>query len=256
VAVVGDAVSDYDVGWVNLVLDGPEAAATAVTFLQRLTDLAARVVLPSHGPILTDPAAAFATGLRRAKRLVDDPDGAAWYGAHRIFAYALMIPGVIPTDQVEAYLHERAWLTDAARQLAMTPEALASELVASMLRRGGARSPRGTRARSSRADAGRARLAAGALAQEWPPAHVGRRPPSDADPERSEAVLGSGERAVPDVGGVGTSCLEEYAVQIGVLLDEAGQPSGVETEGVLPHQHLTVRLVAGDDGDGGSPASW
>ena len=30
--VVGDALSDYDVGWVNLALDGPDAAATALAF--------------------------------------------------------------------------------------------------------------------------------------------------------------------------------------------------------------------------------
>jgi hydroxyacylglutathione hydrolase len=38
--VVGDALSDYDVGWVNLALDGPEMAATALASLQRLADLA------------------------------------------------------------------------------------------------------------------------------------------------------------------------------------------------------------------------
>jgi glyoxylase-like metal-dependent hydrolase (beta-lactamase superfamily II) len=73
--IVGDALSDYDVGWVNRALDGPDAAATALASLQRLANLAPRVLLPSHGPILTDPDAAFGTALRRAQRLVDDPEG-------------------------------------------------------------------------------------------------------------------------------------------------------------------------------------
>jgi glyoxylase-like metal-dependent hydrolase (beta-lactamase superfamily II) len=134
--VVGDALSDYDVGWVNLAFDGPDAAATALASLHRLADLAPRVLLPAHGPIPVDPRAAFATALRRAQRLVDDPAGAVWYGARRIFAFALMIRDGIPVDEVEPYLHARAWLTDAARLLERTPETLAAELVDTMLRSG------------------------------------------------------------------------------------------------------------------------
>ena len=58
--VVGDALSDYDVGWVNLALDGPDAAATALASLHRLVDLTPRVLLPAHGPIPADPGAALA----------------------------------------------------------------------------------------------------------------------------------------------------------------------------------------------------
>jgi hypothetical protein len=134
--VAGDALSDYDVGWVNLALDGPEAAATALASLHRLADLGPHVLLPAHGPIPAKPAAAFATALGRAQRLVDDPAGAVWYGARRIFAFALMIRDGIPTGEVEPYLHARAWLTDAARLLNRTPEVLAAELVDTLLRSG------------------------------------------------------------------------------------------------------------------------
>jgi hypothetical protein len=98
--VVGDALSDYDVGWVNLAHDGLDAATTALASLKRMADLAPRLILPSHGPIPTDPATAFAAALRRAQRLVDDPDGAIWYGVRRIFAFALMIREGIPADEV------------------------------------------------------------------------------------------------------------------------------------------------------------
>ncbi|UUU22879.1 MBL fold metallo-hydrolase [Streptomyces sp. DSM 40750] len=134
--VVGDALSDYDVGWVNLALDGLDSATTALASLKRMAALAPRVILPSHGPIPTEPATAFAAALRRAQRLVDDPDGAAWYGARRIFAFALMIRDGIPAGEVEPYLHARAWLADAARLLDLTPEALATELVTTMLTSG------------------------------------------------------------------------------------------------------------------------
>ncbi|MFE0377326.1 hypothetical protein ACFW1M_17440 [Streptomyces inhibens] len=134
--MVGDALSDYDVGWVNLALDGLDAATTALASLKRMADLAPRVILPSHGPLPADPGVAFATARRRAQRLVDDPDGALWYGARRIFAFALMIRGGIPADEVEPYLHARAWLTDAARLLDRTPEGLAAELTGTMVRSG------------------------------------------------------------------------------------------------------------------------
>ncbi|HUN36823.1 MAG TPA: MBL fold metallo-hydrolase [Trebonia sp.] len=134
--VVGDALSDYDVGWVNTALDGPAAAATALASLQRLAGLLPRVLIPAHGPIPADTTAALTAALRRAQRLVDDPDGAVWYGARRVFAYALMIRDGIPAAQVESYLHQRAWLTDAARLLNRAPDVLAAELVASMLRAG------------------------------------------------------------------------------------------------------------------------
>jgi glyoxylase-like metal-dependent hydrolase (beta-lactamase superfamily II) len=134
--VVGDALSDYDVGWVNLALDGPDVAATALASLHRLVDLTPRVLLPAHGPIPSDLGAALATAIRRTQRLVDDPTGAVWYGARRILAFALMIREGIPADQIEPYLHARVWLTDAARLLGRIPEALAAELVDTMIRSG------------------------------------------------------------------------------------------------------------------------
>ncbi|WP_446663924.1 MBL fold metallo-hydrolase [Flexivirga sp. B27] len=131
--VVGDTLSDYDVGWVNLALDGPDVARTALQSLERLVDLDPRVLLTAHGPMPQDTGAALANAHRRARRLVDDPDGAVWYGARRVFAYALMIRGGIPTDQVESYLAARAWLQDAAKLLGRGVEDLTEELVSGML---------------------------------------------------------------------------------------------------------------------------
>ena len=49
-----------------------------------------------------------------------------------------MIRDGIPAADVEPYLNARAWLTDAARLLARPQEALAAELVDTMLRSGAA----------------------------------------------------------------------------------------------------------------------
>ena len=72
--------------------------------------------------------------MRRAQRLVGDPAGIVWHGIRRIFGFALMIRDGIPADEVEPYLHDRAWLTDAARLLDTPPEELAAELIDTMLR--------------------------------------------------------------------------------------------------------------------------
>ena len=162
--VVGDALSDYDVGWVATALDGPEATATAVASLERLDALRPRVILPAHGPLPADPAAAITAAHRRASRLVDDPDGAVWYGARRVFAFALMIRGGLPVDAVEDYLLHRAWLTDAARLLCRPAAELATELVDSM-RRGGAVVERDRRLHAA---AEHTPVPSQALDQPWP----------------------------------------------------------------------------------------
>jgi hydroxyacylglutathione hydrolase len=160
----GRRALDYDVGWVAIALDGPDATTTALTSLERLDALHPRVLIPAHGPIPADPGAALAHAHRRAGRLVDDPDGAVWYGARRIFAYALMIRGGLPVDAVEDYLLHRAWLTDAARLLRRPAPDLAAELVDTM-RRSGAVVEQDRRL-SAAADHGPVEPAA--LDQPWP----------------------------------------------------------------------------------------
>lgn len=120
----------------NTALDGRDAAATALTSVQRLVELDPRVLLPAHGPVPDAAPAALDTSLRRAQRLVHDPDGAVWYGARRNFAFAVMIRGGIPADEVAPYLPDRAWVQDAARGLRRDVEELASELVESMISSG------------------------------------------------------------------------------------------------------------------------
>ncbi|ALE75080.1 Hydroxyacylglutathione hydrolase [Pseudonocardia sp. Ae168_Ps1] len=134
--VVGDALSDHDVGWVSTALDGPDAAAIAKASLERLDGLHPRVLLPAHGRIPDDPAAALANAHRRAQRLVDDPQGAVWYAARRIFGYALMIRGGIPLPELQDYLLARAWITDTATQLDRSAPDVVDELVTTMRRSG------------------------------------------------------------------------------------------------------------------------
>ena len=122
------------------------------------------MIIPAHGPLPDDPAAALANAHRRAQRLVDDPQGAVWYAARRIFGYALMIRDGIALDDVHGYLLARSWLTDAADQLDRPADGIADELVATM-RRSGAITESGGRLYAA---AEHARVDPGALDQPWP----------------------------------------------------------------------------------------
>jgi len=134
--VVGDALSDYDVGWINIALDGKEAASTAVDSLQRLVDLDPRVILPAHGPIPEDTSVAFTNAMRRAKRLADDTQGALWYAARRIFAYSLMINNGVDSGRIDDFLLRQPWFHDIAKQLAADKWRLTVELVDEMVNSG------------------------------------------------------------------------------------------------------------------------
>ena len=51
----------------------------------RLVDLGPRVLLTAHGRLPADTGAALDKALQRAQRLVDDLQGAVWYGARRVW---------------------------------------------------------------------------------------------------------------------------------------------------------------------------
>ena len=118
---------------------------------------------PPTGRSRPTPGAAFATALGRAQRLVDDPAGAVWYGARRIFAFALMIRDGIPTDEIEPYLHARAWLADAARLLRRTPRGPRRRAGRHHARQRRHHPPQRAAARRRRTHPSRSRFAAGAV---------------------------------------------------------------------------------------------
>ncbi|MGD9571352.1 MAG: MBL fold metallo-hydrolase [Thermoleophilia bacterium] len=134
--VVGDALHADDVGWLNVALDGPEVAETALATVEMLAGLDVRVAFSGHGPAITDPPAAFAAARSRYERMLGDPVRAARHACKRIVAFALMIHDGIPREDVDAYLAGRAWLRDHAAVLGITPEDLAADLLADLRRAG------------------------------------------------------------------------------------------------------------------------
>ena len=131
--VVGDTLSTYDVGWVNVMRDGPSGIDDALRSLHLLRELDARVAIPGHGPLVEDPAAAIDTAIGRMERQRADLGLAVSYGAKRVLAYALMIRGGMPVGKLDDYLHARAWVRDAAQTLEVSVDDFAHDLVDSMV---------------------------------------------------------------------------------------------------------------------------
>ncbi len=133
---VGDALSSYDVGWVNVMHHGGAGIDDSLASLRRLRELDARVVLPGHGPLLTEAAGGIDKAIARMERQRADLDAAVGYGARRILAFALMIRGGIRVDALGDYLAEREWARDAAAVLDQQVDVFARELVDSMVSSG------------------------------------------------------------------------------------------------------------------------
>lgn len=70
---VGDALSDYDIGWVNIALDGPDAATTALASLHRLAELTPRVLLQRPVPTTTGQPGPAGPADRRATASITAP---------------------------------------------------------------------------------------------------------------------------------------------------------------------------------------
>ena len=133
--VVGDALSDYDVGWVNIALDGPDTATTALASVQRLAELEpagaatrARAVPPTRRRARRRAASRTAPRRRPRRR------GLVRRTPHlRLRPHD---PRRHPRRRHRALPAARAWLTDAALLLRVTPEDLAAALVDTMRRSG------------------------------------------------------------------------------------------------------------------------
>ncbi|MDO5634514.1 MAG: MBL fold metallo-hydrolase [Micrococcus sp.] len=131
--MVGDTLTSYDVGWVNVMLDGMAGVEAALDSVTRLAELDVRVILPGHGPIITDAPAVLAKARERLTRQCADLPFAVDYGVRRALAYQLMISGGRPADTLEQYVASTSWARDAAALLGEDVAEFAARLVRSSL---------------------------------------------------------------------------------------------------------------------------
>ena len=93
----------------NPYQEGTDALDQAADTIERLAGLDAARIMPGHGPLVTDPPAAFARARRRLRSWREDPHRMAWHACKRIFAYALMVTDGMTEAQAEAYLRHAPW---------------------------------------------------------------------------------------------------------------------------------------------------
>ena len=167
ILICGDAVHGDDVAWLNLFREGVGAVERAMDSLERLSRLKARWACSGHGAPMTDPNAALRAALGRYERWLSEPERVAWHGMKRIFAFALMLSGGLPEDEVAGYLDSSPWFRDySAHVFGLEPRDLVAPLLGEMQR---------SEAASWREENGTRRLVALAPHQvptDWWPEHT------------------------------------------------------------------------------------
>ncbi len=139
ILICGDAVHGDDVAWINPFREGAGALQRALESLDKLAQLPVRRAYSGHGPEIEDFGAAVAAARSRYTKWLEDPEKSAWHGCKRIFAYALMIGGGLPAEEVRPYLLGCPWFADYSRHgFGIEPEDLVEPLLSEMLRSGAA----------------------------------------------------------------------------------------------------------------------
>ena len=172
VLVLGDALHDADLGWLNPYREGADSLDRAAETIERLAALPAQLGLPGHGPAITDLPAALDRARRRLASWRAEPERIAWHALKRIFSHGLMLTDGLAEDAIAPALLRAPWFRDhATGAFGMAPEAFVPVLVQEMLRSGAAAWQDGR----LRATAAHATPAAGwpfgpVKPADWPPA--------------------------------------------------------------------------------------
>ncbi len=139
ILVLGDALHDADVGWLNPYREGADSLDRAAETIERLAALPARIGLSGHGPAIEDLPAALDRARKRLASWRVDPERIAWHACKRIFSHGLMLAGGLPDAAVAPTLLASPWFCDHAREaFSSTPETFVPVLVQEMLRSGAA----------------------------------------------------------------------------------------------------------------------
>ncbi len=139
VLILGDALHDADLGWLNPYREGPDSLDRASETIERLAALPARIGLSGHGPPITDLPAALDRARQRLASWRADPRRIAWHACKRIFSHNLMVSDGLDEAAVTAALVGAPWFRDhAVGAFGLTPEMFVPMLVQEMVRSGAA----------------------------------------------------------------------------------------------------------------------
>ncbi len=135
ILVLGDAMHDADVGWLNPYREGRDSLERAAETIERLATLPAQVGYSGHGPAITDLPAAFSRARRRLRSWREEPERIAWHACKRIFSHGLMLADGLEEAAIPGALLDAPWFRDhAALAFGRTPEAFVPLLVSEMVR--------------------------------------------------------------------------------------------------------------------------
>lgn len=139
ILVLGDALHDADLGWLNPYREGADSLDRAAETIERLAALPARLGLSGHGPAIEDLPAALDRARRRLASWRAEPERIAWHACKRIFSHNLMVAGGVAEPAIAPMLLSAPWFRDHAEgAFGSSPDDFVPVLVQEMLRSGAA----------------------------------------------------------------------------------------------------------------------
>ena len=135
--ISADALWEHGFGVVFPEIEGVQAFAEVAATLDVIEQLQPALVLPGHGPLFTDVAAALARARQRLQGFIAQPERHARYAAKVLLKYKLLEWQELPLDQVHAWCRQTPYLGLLharyfdAQSPAQWVETLVQELVAS-----------------------------------------------------------------------------------------------------------------------------
>lgn len=135
ILVLGDALHDADIGWLNPYWEGRDSLYRAAESIERLAALPARIGYSGHGPAITDLPAAFNRARRRLRSWREKPERIAWHACKRIFSHSLMLTDGLEEAAIPGVLLDAPWFrSHADLAFGLAPDAFVPLLVSEMLR--------------------------------------------------------------------------------------------------------------------------
>jgi glyoxylase-like metal-dependent hydrolase (beta-lactamase superfamily II) len=136
ILICGDALAQNDVGWLDIDAD-PRAIDQAEESIAAIAGLGPRLVLPGHGPAITDLSAALKNAMRRLASWRAQPERIAWHACKRIFLHALLMERGLKQTDTARYLLTCPWFQDTARRaFNCSPEDFVQPLLDELIRSG------------------------------------------------------------------------------------------------------------------------
>ena len=137
ILIGGDTVFAQDVALIDVFDEGPDALETLLSTLRRLQTLDLRLILPGHGPLITDPRTALEQGIERLEAWQRDPAAMSLHALKRIFVYALLVENGLNTQAALEYLRRALWFRQhVSKVLRYNPDTFAEIFLDTLLLEG------------------------------------------------------------------------------------------------------------------------